>query len=153
MKTPYLIQRAEIIDGEVTGFDAIVRLDYMGAAEFEFGAIPKSLRALMENLNHLVIHITGVNDICLICNKKDQDAAFDVVDRLAREGDAAYNLHERTELKEALEYKQGDRRTYRTNMWWDIESNWIAVRELRNAERLILALKIVAKKKGITPNP
>lgn len=48
MKTPYLIQRAEI---EKTRTDEMrlseaVDLDYMGSAEFEFGATAKSLRAL-----------------------------------------------------------------------------------------------------------
>lgn len=48
MKTPYLIQRAEINNNR-TGASRLseaVDLDYMGSAEFEFGATAKSLRAL-----------------------------------------------------------------------------------------------------------
>jgi hypothetical protein len=48
MKTPYLIQRAEINDSRTDEMrvSQAVRLDYMGSAEFEFGATAKSLRAL-----------------------------------------------------------------------------------------------------------
>jgi hypothetical protein len=47
MHTPYLIQRGEIKRPLVEGrLSEAVNLDYMGSAEFEFGALPKSLRAL-----------------------------------------------------------------------------------------------------------
>lgn len=48
MKTPYLIQRAEIEETRTheMRFSQAVDLDYMGSAEFEFGATAKSLRAL-----------------------------------------------------------------------------------------------------------
>lgn len=48
MKTPYLIQRAEINNARTDEMrlSQAVDLDYMGSAEFEFGATAKSLRAL-----------------------------------------------------------------------------------------------------------
>lgn len=51
---PYLIQRGEIkrplVDGRIS---EAVNLDYMGSAEFEFGALPKSLRAMQSRLDDL----------------------------------------------------------------------------------------------------
>ena len=58
MKTPYLVQRGEIKNPIVSGIARIseaVNLDYMGSAEFEFGALPRSLRALQAVQGSLVI--------------------------------------------------------------------------------------------------
>jgi len=47
--TPYLVQRIEtrqtVRDDDV-GVDRHFRFDYMGSAEFEFGALPKALKAI-----------------------------------------------------------------------------------------------------------
>lgn len=45
---PYLIQRGgfKLAPKEITGPDSILRFDYMGSAEFEFGALPQSLRRM-----------------------------------------------------------------------------------------------------------
>jgi hypothetical protein len=52
MKKPYLIQRGSFrgpsISNEAVISDA-VSLEYMGSAEFEFGALPQSLRKMAEN--------------------------------------------------------------------------------------------------------
>lgn len=48
MKAPYLVQRAAICNPlapTTTRLGEAVNLDYMGAAEYEFGAMPSSLRA------------------------------------------------------------------------------------------------------------
>ena len=46
----YLVQRMkanEVSEGNSTpSFDELFRMDYMGAAEFEFGALPKSLKRI-----------------------------------------------------------------------------------------------------------
>ena len=44
MKKFYLIQRGNFKNDEksLTGSDGVVNLDYMGATEFEWGAIPKA---------------------------------------------------------------------------------------------------------------
>jgi hypothetical protein len=42
--TPDLIQRAKFVDNPLkTGLDSILKYDYMGSAEFEFGALFDSL--------------------------------------------------------------------------------------------------------------
>jgi hypothetical protein len=52
MKTPYLIQRAEINSSrnDEMRLSQAVDLDYMGSSEFELGATAKSLRALEKSL-------------------------------------------------------------------------------------------------------
>ena len=47
---PYFIQRCtmrkNVNNSDVKGFDSAFELDYMGSAEFEFGAPTKSLKAV-----------------------------------------------------------------------------------------------------------
>lgn len=51
--TPYLVQRGKIRHPLVEGrFSDAVNLDYMGSAEFEWGALPKSLRAASPSRRH-----------------------------------------------------------------------------------------------------
>jgi len=42
----YLVQRMTSRDSGAPGFDGLFDLDYMGSSEFEWGAIPKSLKAI-----------------------------------------------------------------------------------------------------------
>lgn len=52
----YLVQRMTRRDNpHATGFDAAFDLDYMGSAEFEFGAIPTSLQRMRAH-PHLTVH-------------------------------------------------------------------------------------------------
>lgn len=48
MRSPdfYLTQRMTRRDGNGPGFDGLFSLDYMGSAEFEWGAIPDSLKRI-----------------------------------------------------------------------------------------------------------
>lgn len=62
MESIYLIQRCNKKEPSATGsFDDVFRLDYMGSAEFEWGAVPESLNRILK-LNE-VYHIERFNDI------------------------------------------------------------------------------------------
>lgn len=56
---PHLIQRAEFQNrSEKSGIDSILKFDYMGSAEFEWGALPKSLERIRnENQNYTFLDI------------------------------------------------------------------------------------------------
>ena len=47
----YLIQRANFknYENDSVGIDSLLKFSYMGSSEFEFGAIPKSLKRIREN--------------------------------------------------------------------------------------------------------
>jgi hypothetical protein len=53
----WLIQRAtaykvnEIISSDKKGIDTVFKWDYMGSAEFEFGALGQSLKRIKENID------------------------------------------------------------------------------------------------------
>jgi hypothetical protein len=54
--SPYLIQRGTILENSGALSDA-VRLDYMGRAEFEFGAMPGSLRRMETQQDKLASYV------------------------------------------------------------------------------------------------
>ena len=54
----------------------IFSFDYMGSAEFEWGAVPKALSKMVENRSNLMsvaLDLGSGNHIYLICNKADVD--------------------------------------------------------------------------------
>ena len=59
MITPYLIQRMEENkypdDSKKKGIDKIVKFDYMGSSEFEFGALFRALKDLRSQKENLVV--------------------------------------------------------------------------------------------------
>lgn len=59
LQTPYLIQRATIVRPlKRTGrFSEVVDLDYMGSSEFEFGALPASLRMLQKHIDDIKLTV------------------------------------------------------------------------------------------------
>ena len=61
MKT-WLIQRAKFEDRKSTGIDSILSFDYMGSAEFEWGALPKSLKFIRGHFKEYDYHNVMVGD-------------------------------------------------------------------------------------------
>ena len=58
--TFYLVQRGTFRDkidiSKITGIDSIISWDYMGSSEFEFGALPTSLKRIVFNYRNNKIH-------------------------------------------------------------------------------------------------
>lgn len=51
----YLIQRGKFINNESkNGIDKIIYYDYMGSAEFEWGALPKSLNRIRQDIDNYI---------------------------------------------------------------------------------------------------
>jgi len=46
MSALWLVQRCKRDTSPLPGLDGVFRLDYMGSAEFEFGAVPQSLKRI-----------------------------------------------------------------------------------------------------------
>lgn len=116
---PYLIQRGKVKPGPFTGIDSLVNYDYMGASEFEFGALSRSLNGLTEKMSELVCKPIDLNDganrVWIISTEAEFPLIAVVLKSLAR-GDQVFNLHERTEFKQALDGNSD------INFWWEIES-------------------------------
>lgn len=130
----YYIQRGQFnSDGEgLTGRNGVVDLDYMGSAEFEFGAIPRSFRRIMHDFDNYIYSPTGIytkenDELVLFSN---QESAAEVVEGLVSFINNPYHLKEYSELEKIpnSSIKDTGYEKLRTNFWWCIEFNkdWMA---------------------------
>ena len=146
---PYLIQRGKFKDAaldQITGPDSILRWDYMGSSEFEWGALPQSLRRMDARHADYAVHETphvshDGQRVYLLCagDPTRALAALAVVaDGEARFKETPY-LKERLSGKDWAGRPAGD---YITDVgfWWDIGNDWMAVLGQMNAERVRIAM-------------
>jgi hypothetical protein len=128
-RTPYLIQRAVIqtpLAEPDTRLSQAVSLEYMGSAEFEFGALPQSLRRIQVQADSWVGRV--VNEI------KEDDSPLRVYSHFNDEEFEEYRAHllrlrdpnGRVYLKEYSAFEEGHAQKYkysRTNFWWDLDND------------------------------
>ncbi len=127
MRTPYLIQRGKIRQPLVEDrFSKAVNLDYMGSAEFEFGALPKSLRALQTLVDQISVTVdpritdTGGGASLRVLHTFDGDGYEAYFEHLlaAREG--------RLRTKESTWFDKDHSKQFpslRADVWWDIDNH------------------------------
>lgn len=119
----YLVQRASFLDREgKEGIDSILRFDYMGSSEFEWGALPKSLKAIRENLNEYDdcdLNING-KEITVFYHKDRKDEAIENILALASD---ELRLKEYCDLKHHIYESKINRRT--NDFWWDINNHFM----------------------------
>ena len=82
------------------GKDGIVSLDYMGASEFEWGAIPNALRCLMYRFSEYEVFNTRIftpeNDELMVLCKKS--CSTEVIQSICQYIEKQYHLKEYSEL-------------------------------------------------------
>lgn len=114
MKTPYLIQRLKAPHGGINPFCDINRslqeaakdlfsFDYMGAAEFEWGAVPTALREL--GRQHKLMTTFEVDKVYVICPESIKDEVKAWIELTAKD-QCPNRTKERVSLKESLECKK-----------------------------------------------
>lgn len=145
---PYLIQRGSFKDVKldaITGIDSLVRWDYMGSAEFEFGGLPASLRRIVGALDGYAAWPTDIlahdgRALVLFCKPTDRAELVrlipDIRDRKVRPKEPTY-------LHFAL---KGEGYAQDINFWWDIDNDWMAWLGEENTERVKRALEKVRER-------
>ena len=126
----FLIQRGQFrFEKEESLAKGAVYYDYMGSAEFEFGALPRSYRKIMENYKDYVYVNTGIytldrDELILFVNKKISD---DVLESIKSFIENPYRLKEFSEL-EKIPKSSKENEYMRTDMWWciDNDNDWMA---------------------------
>lgn len=131
--SPYLIQRAQIntpLAEENTRLSQAVNFDYMGSAEFEFGALPQSFRRIEAQADSWKCRI--VEDI------KEDDVPLRVWSALSDEEFAEYVGYlkalraprkdrnvQRPPTKEAVRFEEDydHGKYFKTDFWWDITND------------------------------
>lgn len=119
----YLVQRAKFRD-EINrkGLNNILSFDYMDSAEFEFGALPKSLKRIRENISEYGYFDIQLDcyRITVFCNKNlFADVKHEIVEIAL---DKRY-LKESCDLK-YLFVKDSFCRCY-NDFWWDIDNDFM----------------------------
>ena len=127
MQSLRLIQRGTIRTEQRTdskGIDALVSWDYMGSAEYEFGALGNSLKRIRSSIvdySQFELEISG-RKITVFCKTAEQKEVETAIVNLSKNP---------PRLKEIAEFDNfcGNRPDCRwksnTNFWWDINNDFM----------------------------
>jgi len=151
---PYLIQRGTIKTNKkshIKGIDSLVSYDYMGAAEFEFGALGKALEKFSKITDaYRVFAIDSIRRLSdnsrlfVYCHSDFEEIEKFLEINSKNPYHKDYHLHEQTYLNHVVD---GDRFFGNIDFWWDIENNWFACFRKENMDLLIYALQKSAERK------
>jgi hypothetical protein len=135
MKTTLLVQRAQFKKPEpaipnpyqqkpAKGIDKLLKFDYMGAAEFENGALPKSLARIRGNsrqysLTTYLFKMSTNKVVKVFCLADDVVKVGEVLEQLAEK---TIRLKERCDLSE---YILNIGTEFSNDFWWDIENDFM----------------------------
>lgn len=117
MRHPWLIQRCKIKEwSSEKKVSEYLSLDYMGSAEFEFGAIPKCLRAFGEKIKKLKVH--AVDSFFILCTDLEVEEYSKHIRAIA---DDKHRLKEYISLHGLVKGKR--ERTYsKDDFWFDVDN-------------------------------
>lgn len=133
----YIVQRGTIrTEPAKSGseINKVIEFDYMGAAEYEFGAMPSSFRRIMEDFENYQFAtledpefttVDGVHPV-VFCHKDELEIVKKMLLDYIKDNDpkqiARHHLHERIAFHEHFyEFYKNYRWKGRDNFWWDFE--------------------------------
>jgi hypothetical protein len=156
MRTPYLIQRM-IRHRDVPknpSLDELYLMDYMGSSEFEWGALPKSLKQFTKNFDKLeLLRMKKLADyenkmLVLIGLPENTKEYKQYIPDLLED---RIHLKEWINLKSAIKGMIYSNRQYdetrHPSAWWDIQNNIMIVFSIKRAKNLLKAIGVVRDKK------
>jgi len=137
LESPYLIQRMKlrkVAAGEGRSIDDLFSMDYMGSSEFEWGALPESLKRICRNIDAYELFTPLVNGqqihdfrgfpLVLIAPRELHEEYGDFLVSLV--GGAAGHLKEPSYITNNVSGKEwnGKALSYgKVDAWWDIEND------------------------------
>lgn len=124
LSTPYLIQRAKFKDNpNRIGIDAILEFDYMGSAEFEWGALPKSLNRIRETGGEYEIAELMLSNGKIIQAFSLASNAGEIIEFILGLANNKYQLKEFSDFDTWI--SDNPRWPNRFDFWWDIENDYM----------------------------
>lgn len=129
MKT-YRIQRGEIreeINTNKKGIDMLINFDYMGASEYEWGALPESLVKIRKYINEYTYLDVPINKkvitvFCLESEKSDVKTYLNEIANgtmLTKMG----SYFDKYIKPSKHELKWQSKNPLKTNFWWDLDND------------------------------
>lgn len=125
----WLIQTGQFKKGitEITGRKSIIDLNYMGSAEFEWGALPDSTRRMLTNIDFYEVFTfpeykdIEENEMMVYAPIMFKEHISSIIHNLV-EGSLNRDLQEPCYL---LSYLNGKNSKFnKVNFWWDIENDF-----------------------------
>lgn len=140
--TPYLIQRCqfEYVDKKrnEVGIDNILAFCYMGATEYEWDALPNSLKEIHSKINKYVYFDMKINDknITVFCLSDFKEVIEEVIIGLSK---GSFHLKERCYFDDFVSGKY-NYSYHKSDCWWDIRNHFLFWRKDEEFERLFKEL-------------
>jgi hypothetical protein len=135
MQKPHLIQRGTLpfnnkkeftIKQGKKGIDAILNFSYMGSSEYEWGALPESLKAIRESINdYIYFDINMPNDVVItvFCKESEKAEMNDVLTKLSK---GECRLKERSDFDSLFNDPKSDfYYKCETDFWWDLDNHYM----------------------------
>lgn len=117
---PYYIQRGRFdYDDNYEGIDKIVYLNYMGNAEYEYGALPESLNNIQTNIDNYILKdvvVNGKKVTVFVCNENEEQAIIDYLLKIVN----GCRLREPSDFDNFINDSDG---YVGTQFWWDIRNH------------------------------
>lgn len=145
----YLIQRGITENDEsAKDIDSIINFEYMGSAEYEFGALPDSLKEIRSDIGkykYINVIVKG-KYITVFCKEKQESEIKPYLDQLANNN---MRLKARSCFNECVnpsthDLKWQEIHPIKTNFWWDLENHlmfWINNSEFESKFKTLIANK------------
>lgn len=153
----WLIQRGQFKDtkfDDITGIDSLLSFEYMGSSEYEFGALPKSLRRIIEEgySKYSFVEVDSVRDkdgntARVYCKNNEVEDAIKAVIHLS-END--YGYKERASMHKYIVDGYKDK-PFTTDFWWDIENDFFVIFGNEKQKLLQKAISEMEIKWGVIP--
>lgn len=151
---PWLVQRGtfrpeiyitEDITKDMLG--SLVNFDYMGSAEFEFGALFKARKYIADNLTQYKVFRSKLktlpkypHPVLIICKEEMFD---DVEAFLLEASKGKVRLKERMEFEYLFRTSEWDSSYADADFWWDIDNGWLCfLNKDKAVEKVTTALGI-----------
>lgn len=121
----YLVQRAKFaIREDKSGIDSVLKFDYMGASEYEWGALPDSLKRIRKEINTYTYLDVPIGDkvVTVFC-KEEQKSEIKQFLQTISEGKMRMKCGSRFDdfIESKPEEKQDKWNDF--DFWWDIEND------------------------------
>ena len=148
---PWLIQRGglkNVAKENIEGIDSLVSYDYMGSAEFEFGALFHSLQRMIAFSNDY-----SMNEIPEV-KTKDGEVMFLYCDKTMFEGakrcaiQLSKNKYGYKEYCDMVDFIKGKSESpcACSDFWWDIQNDYMIVFGNERAEKVQIAMEKLKEK-------
>ena len=128
----WLVQRGDFKEREEkTGIDRLITWDYMGSAEFEWGALPRAYKYIIDNKSQYQMYVmknmanrNGV-PLCIFCKRDEHKKIIATLDEFRKK---PYGLKEYISFAEEYKtprYPIPGYDVIHDHFWFDIENHFM----------------------------